>query len=169
MNQPNETILEFLINKLQNVSVLNNGHIAHFCPFCQKNGTRADGRKWSRSKRKGYILIEADNLDVEPVFYCHNDQCPSRKMIAGRKSLPVDVYADYMKNQVSISTHLLSNILSIESHEGTQSPMEVIKLPPGTKSDLKKGCQLDRQVAQRKGRQRCLWAGYADRKAGRAV
>lgn len=162
-----EAISDSLINRLENVSVLDNRHIAHFCPFCQKNGTRAGGRKWSRSKRKGYILVEIDNLDAEPVFCCHNDHCPSRKLIAGRKSVPLDIYADFVMNQVSINTHLLSNDLSAEPSKGGHSPVMVTKLPPGTKSDLKKGGQLDRQVAQRKGRQRCLWTGYADRKAGR--
>jgi hypothetical protein len=169
MSTLSEAISDFPINRLANVSVLGNGHIEHFCPICQKNGTRADGRRWSRSKRKGYILIEADNLDAEPVFYCHNDHCPSRKLIAGRKLIPLDIYADFVMNQVSMNTHPLSNGLSAEPSKGGHPPVMVAKLPPGTKSDLKKGGQLDRQVAQRNGRQRCLWTGYADRKAGRAV
>jgi len=167
MSIPSEAISDSLINRLANISVLDNGHIAHFCPFCQKNGIRVDGRKWSRSNRRGYILVEIDNLDAEPVFYCHNDHCPSRKLIAGRKTVPLDIYADFVMNQVSINTHPLSNSLRAEPSKEGNPPVMVTKLPPATKSDLKKGCQLDRQVAQRNSRQRCLWSGYADRKAGR--
>ncbi len=47
-----------------------------------------------------------------------------------------------MINQVSINAHPLSNVLSIEPHEGSHSPMKVIKLPPSTKSDLKKDVNL---------------------------
>jgi hypothetical protein len=64
-------------------------------------------------------------------------------MISDGNSLPLAIYADFVMNQVSINTHPLSNGPSAEPSKGGHPPVMVTKLPPGTKSDLKKGGQLD--------------------------
>lgn len=159
--------IEKILPYLKNIEVSSDGAVAHFCPFCQKNGLRQDGRKWSNSKRKGYILLGDEKRFPEATFYCHNEQCSSRSMIKGRKGLPLDIYADYIMSSLPENPSLAISDSSI-ANQRSDSSVKITKLPPSTPSHQKAcGMLLDRKVAAKKGKQRCLWTGYADRKAGK--
>ena len=169
MDYSADIAIEKILPYLQNIEVGRHGDIAHFCPFCQKNGLRQDGRQWSDSKRKGYILLGDEKRFPEAIFYCHNEQCSSRSMIEGRKGLPLDIYADYVMSIFSENSSLAISDSSI-ANQGSDGSVKITKLASSNPSHQKAcGKLLDRKIAAKKGRQRCLWTGYADRRAGKRL
>jgi hypothetical protein len=178
-----EKLVEKLLPHLKNILVTHDGHIAHFCSFCQTNGRKENGRKWSESKRKGYLLLANTDKHQKTVFYCHNDRCSSRSLVNGRKAIPLDVYAGYVVNHcfkdegnsdsprmAASGTSTTDNSRGFIGHQpmSNLSRFTVIKLPSYTpQQQSSKGGHLDKRIDDRKNRQKCLWAGYADRKAGK--
>ena len=84
-------VLPHLINTLDKGS-----SIAMFCPFCQVNGFKSNGKKWSQSERKGFLLNNNKNGYHHCVFYCHIDNCPSHALSTGRGGVGLQVFADYV-------------------------------------------------------------------------
>ena len=159
------------------------GHIAHFCPFCQANGRKENGRKWNDSKRKGYLLLANTDKHQKTVFYCHNDKCSSRSLYDEQKVAPLDVYADYVLSRCikdEADNHipqvykdgadLAGRCREWTSHLDIDSTSQsaVTKLKPSNPQQQScLGGQLDKMIRDKKSKQKCLWAGYADKKAGK--
>lgn len=180
-----EELIENLLPCLKNILVTHNGHIAHFCPFCQANGRKENGRKWSDIKRKGYLLLANTDKHQNTVFYCHNDRCSSRNLTDGRKAVPLELYADYVLNhcfkdegnsnspRMAVSgTNTAESSRGLTGHQTTSnvSRATVVKLQSCTPQQQSSGGgHLDKIISDKKSRQKCLWTGYADRKEGKAL
>jgi len=180
-----EELVEKLLPYLKNILVTHDGHIAHFCPFCQTHRRRENGKRWSESKRKGYLLLANPDKHQNTVFYCHNDRCSSRSLVDGHKALPLDVYADYIlnhcfkdeennhipqvyKDSANVAGRCRDWISHLDIDSTSQPALTKLKSStPQQQSCL--GGQLDKRRRDRKSRQKCLWAGYADRKKGKVL
>lgn len=135
--------------------------IAMFCPFCQMNGVKTDGKKWSPSQRKGYILQENSKGYDHAVFYCHNTLCKSKPLSTGKGGVSLQVLADHLLghspstdvNGPGAKVHKENSVKGKVHPVCKSSECRVTVLPPSNRNQQSGyGAALDRKVQKRKNR-----------------
>ena len=153
-----QQIFPLLVNIKNNVD-----SISMFCPFCQMDGCRTSGKKWSPSERKGYIIQNQSKGYDHATFYCQIQLCPSRTLSTGKGGISLQVLADHLRG-TSSNTDANGPGANVQMENGVKgkvhpfcrsSETRVTVLPPSTRNQQSGlGAALDRKVTERKNRHR---------------
>lgn len=156
------------------VNAIDRGNsIAMFCPFCQVNGFKSNGKKWSQSERKGFLLNNNKNGYHHCIFYCHIDNCPSHALSTGGGGIGLQVFADYVLNKghfipskpKKLDTVKRMGSLNknpekpvVERSQDVSKPKNVKVYPRPTRNQQNGlGAGLDRKIAARRNQRKNYW------------
>jgi len=161
-NYNDEQIFRQISHLLVNVENKENS-IAMFCPFCQMDGCRTSGKRWSPSQRKGFIIQNQSKGYDHATFYCQIELCPSRSLSTGKGGISLQVLADHLRG-TSSNTDVNGPGANVQMENGVKgevhpfcrsSEPRVTVLPPSTRNQQSGlGAALDRKVKERKNQHR---------------
>jgi len=161
-NYIDEQIFRRISHLLVNVENKENS-IAMFCPFCQMDGCRTSGKRWSPSQRKGFIIQNQSKGYDHATFYCQIELCPSRSLSTGKGGISLQVLADHLRG-TSSNTDVNGPGANVQMENGVKgevhpfcrsSEPRVTVLPPSTRNQQSGlGAALDRKVKERKNQHR---------------